>query len=410
MFNKKCALALFILAISAALASSVFAYDPMVRLPGLPATGSISLSMYLVGLYNFLVSIVGIIAVMMMIIGGMRYISAAGSQTAIGDAKDMVSSAVTGLILAIFAWIIVAAINPDVLYIKSGGGASAITYYPFGKFTGPGTCVCTDTFNLIGTTSAEECNTKCNEQGHGKVKDISCIRGGINDLKDPKFALPDPNNGKCLCADLVDVSPAGGAITCDQVCGDTTKAGDGKYHCGFDYLFVKADVFPGAQYDKIPFIPDGTWENWEFFLTADGTYGGVNITATSLTVGPKTYECAIVITEEDTLSWDDTGVWWVEPGTIISSQIGSSLSKSIGTKTFGCCGLGGPACPILGSGCAATVSGDLLDIYYAEFSDTIVVDKCANNCKFAESNVQYRPAYDIICDPVIGKWVRYNGQ
>ncbi len=93
-------------------------YTPMVRIPGLPATGSISLSMYLVGLYNFLVSIVGIVAVMMMIVGGMRYITAGGSSSAIGDAKDIISNAVAGLVIAIFAWVIVVAINPPIKKLK----------------------------------------------------------------------------------------------------------------------------------------------------------------------------------------------------------------------------------------------------------------------------------------------------
>jgi len=64
----------FIFAI--AMASANFAgaaeWTPLVRIPGLPATGTVNLSMYLIGLYNFLLSIVGIVAVVMLIIGGMR--------------------------------------------------------------------------------------------------------------------------------------------------------------------------------------------------------------------------------------------------------------------------------------------------------------------------------------------------
>ena len=41
-------------------------YTPLVNIPGLPPTGAVNLSMYLVGLYDFLLSIVGISA----IIGG----------------------------------------------------------------------------------------------------------------------------------------------------------------------------------------------------------------------------------------------------------------------------------------------------------------------------------------------------
>ncbi len=235
------------------------AYTPLVRLPGLPASGNINLSMYLVGLYNFLVSIVGIVAVMMMIVGGMRYITAGGSQTAISDAKDMISSAISGLVIAIFAWVIVSAINPDVLYIKSGGGLSAIPYYPNGTFTGPGTCVCADGFNLVGTTSALQCDTGCKTAGHGSLQNISCVRGGLDNLRDySKFLLKTPNDGKCMCADGSNVAPflAGVPLipvadTCEQVCNDDPTVapqygidddGANRNHCGWDFLYVKLRV------------------------------------------------------------------------------------------------------------------------------------------------------------------------
>lgn len=38
--------------------AAVWEWEPLVRIPGLPATGTVNLSMYLVGLYNFLLSIV----------------------------------------------------------------------------------------------------------------------------------------------------------------------------------------------------------------------------------------------------------------------------------------------------------------------------------------------------------------
>ncbi|MBU3918928.1 hypothetical protein KKC63_03450 [Patescibacteria group bacterium] len=105
MFSKKTAfiMAGFIFAI--AMASANFAgaaeWTPLVRIPGLPATGTVNLSMYLIGLYNFMLSVVGIVAVIMLIIGGMRYITAVGNPSAIGDAKDIINSAITGLIFAL---------------------------------------------------------------------------------------------------------------------------------------------------------------------------------------------------------------------------------------------------------------------------------------------------------------------
>jgi len=66
---------IFAIAIASANFAGAAEWTPLVRIPGLPATGTVNLSMYLIGLYNFMLSVVGIVAVVMLIIGGMRYIS-----------------------------------------------------------------------------------------------------------------------------------------------------------------------------------------------------------------------------------------------------------------------------------------------------------------------------------------------
>ncbi|MCX9014208.1 MAG: hypothetical protein OIN89_05355 [Candidatus Methanoperedens sp.] len=52
------------------------------------------------------------------VIGGARYLTSVGNPSAIGDAKDTISSAIAGLLLAITSWVIINTINPDVLVIK----------------------------------------------------------------------------------------------------------------------------------------------------------------------------------------------------------------------------------------------------------------------------------------------------
>ncbi|MDF1498199.1 MAG: pilin, partial [Patescibacteria group bacterium] len=112
-------IAIFVFAVIYANSAIAQQWTPLVRIPGLPATGGVSLSAYMVGLYDFLISIVGIVAVMMLIIGGMRYITSAGNQAAASDAKDIINNAIIGLILAVLSWVFIKTINPDVLYIKS---------------------------------------------------------------------------------------------------------------------------------------------------------------------------------------------------------------------------------------------------------------------------------------------------
>lgn len=219
--NKKQLTILIFAIVAISFAFPAFAqYTPMVRIPGLPATGAISLSQYLVGLYNFLVSIVGIVAVMMMIVGGMRYITAGGSSSAIGDAKDIISNAIAGLIIAIFAWVIVAAINPDVLYIKKPAldPTGGVSMGCVKNYVTPVTCLCNDGTNATGPkATAAECDNSCQVERRCGGMSIGCIQpNSVNDTIGPKFNVY-PNNGKCLCVDGADILP-GAFTTCQAAC------------------------------------------------------------------------------------------------------------------------------------------------------------------------------------------------
>ncbi len=128
-------------------------YVPLVNIPGVNTDAGVLT--YLSGLYNFLISVVGILAMAVIIYGGMRYLTSAGNPSSVEEAKDAITSAVTGLILALLSWLILSTINPDILVLKSVGMSGAGTYsYADSKnicvanATGTGTaanpCVCID--------------------------------------------------------------------------------------------------------------------------------------------------------------------------------------------------------------------------------------------------------------------------
>jgi len=81
-------------------------------------TGAAPLGGYLVALYNLLLGAVGIIAMMMLVYGGFLYMTSAGNPTAMGDAKDIVYSAIIGLALALVSYLIISAINPELLFTQ----------------------------------------------------------------------------------------------------------------------------------------------------------------------------------------------------------------------------------------------------------------------------------------------------
>jgi hypothetical protein len=98
--------------------------DPYVRSPVSAYTleqpfGGVSsvkdIGEYIQLVYQFALGIVGIIAVVLIMLGGLRWVAAAGNESAIGEAKEIITSAVTGLVIALLSYTILFFINPQTL-------------------------------------------------------------------------------------------------------------------------------------------------------------------------------------------------------------------------------------------------------------------------------------------------------
>lgn len=91
-----------------------YQWTPMQEIPTASGTQSpTTFGGYVVAIYEFLLSLVGIVAMVMIIIGGFRYMTSTGNASAMADAKDMIFSALLGLGLALLSWLILYTINPD---------------------------------------------------------------------------------------------------------------------------------------------------------------------------------------------------------------------------------------------------------------------------------------------------------
>ncbi|MBU2236326.1 pilin [Patescibacteria group bacterium] len=64
--------------------------------------------------YEFFVTSAGVLAAVMMVIGGYKWVTAAGNASMIDGAKELVMSAVMGLVLALTSYLILNAINPNI--------------------------------------------------------------------------------------------------------------------------------------------------------------------------------------------------------------------------------------------------------------------------------------------------------
>jgi len=71
-----------------------------------------SLSQYISNLYQYFVGIVGILAAVMIMYGGIRWIFAAGNQSRIQGAKNVIFSAVIGVVIAFSSYLLLYLLNP----------------------------------------------------------------------------------------------------------------------------------------------------------------------------------------------------------------------------------------------------------------------------------------------------------
>jgi hypothetical protein len=67
---------------------------------------------YIAGIYRYAVGIVGILATIVMMIGGIMWIVAGGNTSRIGEAKAWIGASITGLILTLCSYMILAQVNP----------------------------------------------------------------------------------------------------------------------------------------------------------------------------------------------------------------------------------------------------------------------------------------------------------
>lgn len=77
------------------------------------------LSCYIYYFYKYFASVVGILAAVMIIYGGFRYLTSFGNPTRIAAAKEQITSAVIGLFLTLGTYIILFTINPSIVTMRN---------------------------------------------------------------------------------------------------------------------------------------------------------------------------------------------------------------------------------------------------------------------------------------------------
>ncbi len=100
---------------------SEFTFTPEIGIPGFKDKVIVDNSLlkkFLVALYNYLLYLSGIFAVMIFIIAGFQWVLAGGNESKIGEAKDRMKNAIIGLVLISSSYLILSIINKDLINIK----------------------------------------------------------------------------------------------------------------------------------------------------------------------------------------------------------------------------------------------------------------------------------------------------
>jgi hypothetical protein len=105
------ALCIGLVAMPLAMTTSVAAVDPVTNakngVSAVAGAGGGDFAVFIKDIINILLFLIGSIAVIMIIVGGIRYVVSNGEQAAITGAKNTILYAVVGLVVAVMAYAIV---------------------------------------------------------------------------------------------------------------------------------------------------------------------------------------------------------------------------------------------------------------------------------------------------------------
>ena len=82
-------------------------------------TGGDAISTYIAGVYRFLLAIIGVVAGVMIMIGGFTYLTAGGDKSKVDEGKRRVYDAIAGLVLAFSSYLLLYIINPNLVQFSA---------------------------------------------------------------------------------------------------------------------------------------------------------------------------------------------------------------------------------------------------------------------------------------------------
>lgn len=226
---------LFLLALPQTSQAAGVNFTPQVELPGYKfnsddkSTGNIA--EYIKAIYTYAIGIIGILAAVVLMVGGVLWIVAGGNATQVSEAKAWIGAALSGLVLALASYLILSTVNPALVDLKTSI-ISPVEDATKGSCTSP---IDLDT----GKTTCEDNSTKESCEGKGWNFNLG---GKCATAKNSCCAYGTEGTGMdtiTICGTRLDRYST--YSSCDDTSGLTSRACE-----------TKAGWFSGSQY-----LPDG---------------------------------------------------------------------------------------------------------------------------------------------------------
>ncbi|HPN96905.1 MAG TPA: pilin [Candidatus Moranbacteria bacterium] len=227
LFSLVCCF-LFFLSFSYVLAASS-KYTPMENIPGFENAGG-DFAVYMTNIYKFGVWAIGIAALLMISVGAFSYLTSAGNNAQMGKAKEIITNAIIGVVMALTAYLLLYTINPDLVKIKSisNGGSGSGNENKENKEECINNCEkskCKDMVDEELSECSDKCKSGCNNNSDG---DKIC------------------NDGKCTKADNainnnssnINPSTLKSIVVAGEGCNPANSS-DGLGSCGYSQALPK---------------------------------------------------------------------------------------------------------------------------------------------------------------------------
>jgi hypothetical protein len=180
-------------------------FNPQVSIGGDPILfdqSTAPIAKYIKSVYTYAVGAVGILAAVMLMIGGLRWILAGGNPSSIGEAKEMIFASITGMVLVLTSYIVLSQVNPALVNLGENVTSIKLNINPETAATGEYSAC---EWTKLDTSKEESClsakGTGWKLMDHCLSSNRPAGEGQFCCCPPPPAGCPEKYNIKCQACD-----------------------------------------------------------------------------------------------------------------------------------------------------------------------------------------------------------------